>query len=242
MASESSRQLLVSWSAAHAFLYPLYAKFRVLLQEADRNENRGDQEDQRTDNPHDDRADDLVGHGRHVKGVRLREVVRVDGAVAEGEEGRERGVDDVRANQVRDHGPAWVAGAGRPRADERPPEENRRAEKADVLEVMPAFVLQREVVGGGYVPAQEYQIHGEPRDQGPGEEAAQYAQRLQSKQGAQQGDGEEAGKAAQQRDLRITEKQERGNQGHEKQMLHHVGAEKGVGKAVHRRADGKPED
>ena len=81
--------------------------------------------------------------------VWLSEVVAVDWAVAEGEKCGERSVDDISANQVRDHDPARVAAARRPRADERPPEENRRAKETDVLEIVPAFVLQCEVVGGG---------------------------------------------------------------------------------------------
>ena len=177
-----------------------------------------------------------------MKRVRLLQVIGVDGTVAKCQEGRKCGIDDVCANQVRDHGPAWVVRARRPRANDRPPEENRRAEKADVFEVVPAFVLQREVISGGYMPAQEDQVHREPRNQWQGEESAQGAERLQSKQRAQQADNENAGKAAQQRDLRITEKKERGNERHEQQMLHHVRTEKRIGKAVHRRADGEPEN
>ena len=44
--------------------------------------------------------------------VRLPQIVAVDGTVAKGEEGRERGVDDVGGDQVEQHVPAGVACVG----------------------------------------------------------------------------------------------------------------------------------
>jgi hypothetical protein len=59
----------------------------VLLEKADRDEDDGEKEDQGADDPHDDGADDLIGERRYVEWVWLPEVVAVDGAIAEGEEG-----------------------------------------------------------------------------------------------------------------------------------------------------------
>ena len=65
------------------------------LEKIDRDQDNGDQEDQRADDPHDDGADNLIGHGRYVEWVWLPEVVIVDGAVAEGEKCGEGSVDDI---------------------------------------------------------------------------------------------------------------------------------------------------
>ena len=50
-------------------------------------------------------------------------------------------------------------------------------------------------------------------------------------------DGDSVGKAAEERDDRVAEEQERGDEGHEEQMLHHVGAEEYVGEAIERRGE-----
>ena len=113
---------------------------------------------------------------RYVKRVWLPQVVAVDGAVAEGEEGGERGVYDIRQNQVWQHVPPWVVRTRWPRADERPPEEDRRAEKTKVFELVPVFVLEREVVGGRDVPAKEDEVHREPCDQRDYEEMSKRPQ------------------------------------------------------------------
>jgi hypothetical protein len=65
------------------------------LEEIHREQDSGHQEDQRADDPHDDCAKSLIGHGRYVEWVWLPEVVTVDGAVAEGEKCGEGSVDDI---------------------------------------------------------------------------------------------------------------------------------------------------
>src|ERR1700722_13689031 len=47
--------------------------------------------------------------------------------------------------------------------------------------------------------------------------------------------------AAEERDLRIAEEEKRGDEGHEEEMLDHVGAEERVGEAVHGGGDGEPD-
>src|SRR5580698_2640328 len=99
-----------------------------------------------------------------MKRVRPFSVVSVDRTAAKGQERRESRIHNVRANKVREHDPAWVAHACGPRTNERPPEQNRRNKETEVLEVMPQFVFQSEVIGCRYVPAKENQIHGQPTD------------------------------------------------------------------------------
>ena len=65
------------------------------LEEIHRDQDNGNQEDQRADDPHYDGADNLIGHGGYVERVWLPEVVAVDGTVAEGEKCGESGVDDI---------------------------------------------------------------------------------------------------------------------------------------------------
>ena len=47
-----------------------------------------------------------------------------------------------------------------------------------MFEVMPAFVLKCEVVGGGDVPSEEDEVHCEPSNQKRGEEIAQITKEL----------------------------------------------------------------
>ena len=49
------------------------------------------------------------------------------------------------------------------------------------------------------------------------------------------------GKAAEEWNDWVAEEQQRGDKGHEEQMLHHVGAKECVGKAIERRGDGEPD-
>jgi hypothetical protein len=47
--------------------------------------------------------------------------------------------------------------------------------------------------------------------------------------------------AAEQRNNWIAEEQERGDEGNQEQMLHHMGAQKCVCEAIKRRGDGEPD-
>ena len=154
----------------------------LLLQEADSDEDSGHEEDQRANNPHEDSSEALVIERRKVERVRLLQVVAVDGTVTEGKECRERCIHDVRSDQVGNHVPAWVAFARRPRADERPPEQDRGSKKADMLELVPVLMLKGKVIGGGYVPTEEYEIHRHPRNQRHCNDMTDCSQRLPSEQ------------------------------------------------------------
>ena len=148
------------------------------LEETDCDDEDRYQEDERADDPHDGGAGDLIGNRRDVEGVGLPEIVAVDGAVAEGEECGEGGVDDVGGGQVEQHEPAGMAHMGWPGPDDGPPEEGCSAEETHVFELVPVFVLEREVVGGGDVPSEEDEVQCEPGDQRRGEDVAQAAQEL----------------------------------------------------------------
>jgi hypothetical protein len=57
----------------------------------------------------------------------------------------------------------------------RPPKQNRRPEKTQMLKLMPPFVLQREIIRERHMPAKENQIHRQPRNQRRNQEVAQIA-------------------------------------------------------------------
>ena len=65
-----------------------------------------------------------------------------------------------------------------PRIDDWPPEEDCRTEKTNVFEVVPAFVLEREVVGSRDVPSEENEVHCEPGNQRRCEEMSKPAKRV----------------------------------------------------------------
>ena len=104
-----------------------------------------------------------------------------------------------------------------------------------------ASCSQGEVVGGGDVPQQEGDVHGQPggdrRDNGMGESA----QAARAQDGVQQAT-ECSGNAAQQRDGGPPGEEERRNGHHEQQVLDHVRGEDGVGELLQWGGEGKPED
>lgn len=212
---------------------PLREAGLLLVQEAEGYEDGWDEEDERAQDPHDDGSGALVGDGVDVEGVWTLEVVGVDGAVAKGEEGGERGIDDVCYDQIRQHDPAWIARGRRPGADERPPEEDRCGEETDVLELMPVFVLEGEVVAGGDVPEEEGEIHREPCYERSSEKVAEGAEPLHAQEGGEQMDSHVVGKAAEEWDLWVAKEKKRWDEGHQEEVLDHVGAEECVGEAVH---------
>ena len=55
-----------------------------------------------------------------------------------------------------------------------------------MLEVVPVFVLEREVVGCGDVPAEEDEVHCEPCDEWSYEEVAEAAKGLEAEERAEQ--------------------------------------------------------
>ncbi len=127
----------------------------VGLKEGIRDCGGWNEEGDRAEDPHDDCAEDLVRERLDPKGVGVGDVVRVDRAVAEGEEGRKRCIDEVGADQIEKDAPVVTSACGGPGAQDAPPKEQRSEEEADVLEVVPVFVFEGEVVGGGNVPERE---------------------------------------------------------------------------------------
>ena len=124
----------------------------------------GNQEDERAEDPHDDRSDHLIGKRRELKRVWLRQVIRIHRPGAEGEERGERRVDDVRREQIQDQSPGIDAAAGRPWPDDRPPEEQRREEETHMLDDVPPLVRQGKVIGGRHMPSQKDDVHHDPGD------------------------------------------------------------------------------
>jgi hypothetical protein len=213
-----------------------------LLEETDGDVEGGGKKDGGAEDPHDDGACVLVGEGGDAEGVGFAEVVAVDRLVAEGEEGRECGVNEVGGEEVEDHEPAGVLGFGGPGADEGVPEEEGGEEEAGVFDLVPVFVFEGEVVRAGDVPAEEEEVHGEPGDDGGGEGVAEAAEGAGADEGAEDVDADGAGEAAEERDDGCSGEEERGDDGHEEEVLDHVGGEECVGESVHGGADGDPDD
>ena len=65
------------------------------LQERKSNPGRWNQENERTNHPHNDRSQNLIRERRDMKGIGLREVITINRPIAEREEGGESGVHDV---------------------------------------------------------------------------------------------------------------------------------------------------
>jgi hypothetical protein len=62
------------------------SRSRFLLQQTDRDERRGNQEDHRPDDPHDDRAGSLISEWRYMEGIRLLCIVALNRTAAEVQE------------------------------------------------------------------------------------------------------------------------------------------------------------
>jgi len=149
------------WGTRHPVLGMLVAGGR---EEAEGKEHGGDEEGEGSEDPHEDGTEDLIVEDGDEEGIGVVDVEAVDGTVAEGKEGGEKGHDDVGEGEVDDGSPVVGARVGGPGAKDGPPKKDGGEEEAEVLRAMDGFVLQREVVGGGDVPAEVGEIHGEPRD------------------------------------------------------------------------------
>ena len=107
---------------------------------------------------------------------------------------------------------------------------------------MPGFVFERKVVGGGNVPPEEDQVHRQPCDN-RGDQPLRYpAQRRDPDQGRDDRSQDVPRQAAQKRHQRKTEENQRRYDGHQKQVLYHVGAEKNIGEPVQRRPNRYPQN
>ena len=85
----------------------------------------------------------------------LLQIIGIHWAIAKCEKRGKGCIHDVRHDQVGQHVPAWIVCAGWPGTDERPPEENRCTQKQEMFKLMPALMLEREVIRGGHMPAEE---------------------------------------------------------------------------------------
>ena len=99
------------------------------------------------EDPHDGCAENLILKHGDTEGIRVVDVVAVDGAIAECEERGEHGVHQVRADQVDKDSPVALLGACGPWPEDAVPEEHRCAEEAEVLDDVPVLVFEGEIVG-----------------------------------------------------------------------------------------------
>src|SRR6266550_8081098 len=144
------------------------------------------EKDQRANHPHHNRTGSLVGERRDVERVWLSKIVAVNWPIAEGEKRRKHRIHNIRHHQVQQQPPSGKVLARRPGMDHRPPEQNRRPQKTQMLKLMPPFVLQREIIRSGHMPAKESQIHRQPRNQRRNEEVAQIAKPLDTDERAEE--------------------------------------------------------
>ena len=79
----------------------------------------------------------------------------VNWPAAKGEKCGKGGIHDVSGQQVQQNHPAVGTDPARPRMQDYVPEEQRRHQKADVLEVMHALMTQSEVIGFGQMPGEK---------------------------------------------------------------------------------------
>lgn len=127
-------------------------------------EHRRDEKCDGAEDPHDNRAKNLIFKRRLLKGIWMIDIEAVDGPAAEREERRQKGVYDVRRDQKKQDAPSSFVGGSRPWAQEAPPEKYRGTEETEVLHDMPALMLQGITVGCGNVPSQERNVHRQPGD------------------------------------------------------------------------------
>src|ERR1035441_553390 len=155
--------LALLFSAAHKRLcWTLRTRSLVLLQEPVGDGHRRNEKDKRSNHPHDHCAGALIYRRCDVKSVWRFQVIIVDWPLTKCEKRRQRCIYDVRQHQVGEHEPANPFGSRWPWADEGPPEEDRCGQETEMLEFMPVFVLQGEVVSRRYVPGRESNIHRKP--------------------------------------------------------------------------------
>src|SRR5260370_30585508 len=110
-----------------------------------------------------------------------------------------------------------------------------------MLKLMTPFVLECEIIGSGHMPAKESQIHRQPGNQRRNQEVAQIAKPLDTDEWAEEMNRNSARKPAQQRNHGVAQKKKRWGEGHNQEMLHHMGTQQRIGKPLKRRSNRNPD-
>ena len=206
-----------------------------------RNPHGRAQKGDRTEDPHHHRAQHLIVEQRNAKWIRVPGVVEIHRTSAEGQRSREHGVDQVRAHQIGQQHPSEVPFARWPGTNQAIPEEQRREQKAQVLDVVPNLILQGKVVSRRNVPGEEGQVHHQPCRKGLQQKTECAPQPCRPEQRTQQKQSPPR-QPAQHGDYRRRQQNQRRDSRHQQQMLDHVRAEQSVGQLVHGRSNRAPQD
>ncbi len=197
--------------------------------------------DQRAGHPHDHARGRLVSQGRQPPDVRNPLIVRIQHPVGERQQGRQGGVLHVGQDQIREQEPSRPARAAGIGPDHGIPEQEPRAEEAEVLDRVPAGRTQCGFVdwrgmpepGGGDEDRQRHDRMREPTEQPAKPSRAQHRGDPVGSHGRRQ--------AAEDREQRRAQPDERRRDHHEQQVLDHVGLEHQRGERFDRRGQGEEE-
>src|SRR5712691_8405930 len=132
------------------------------LQHLDGDAGGGDQEGDGAEHPHDRARGGLVVERRHRGEPRGGGIRLVEDALAEGQQGGEDGVLHVRQEEIREQHPAWPLRTTWPGLEHGPPEQEGRRDKTQVLDRVPAWRAEGQLIQRGYVPGRAGEDKGEP--------------------------------------------------------------------------------
>ena len=121
-------------------------------QEPDTDHEERHQVRQRAGHPHQDSGRRLIVERGQVPQPWPLDVVGIERPIGERQHGGQQRVLHVGQDQVRDQQPGRPSRPARVRPDDRIPEQQRRAEETDVLQVVPAVRCQRQLVDRREVP------------------------------------------------------------------------------------------
>src|SRR5277367_4539313 len=136
-------------------------------------------------------------------------VVPVNRTITKSQECCEKCVHHISRDQVDQYAPTITVRACRPRLNDTPPKETRGAEKAEMLDRMPALMLQGEVEGRWNMPCDKGHIHGSPCNHGRYQPSSEAPQKRHTKERTHYRAAKRFRQAAQQRNDREAQQKKR---------------------------------
>src|SRR5262245_39063506 len=161
--------------------------------------------------------------------------------VREREDGRQRGVQQIGCQQIKGHGPQRPVRPARKWSNDRPPKEERRSKETSMLELVPKRRAQCQVESRRHMPRTERYCHHHPAIKRLRYRVPNPAQRWPNQKGAHSVASEFPWEPAQQWEERRAEQYQRRGDGHEQQVLHHMGRKQQTRKSIERRSNSEPE-
>jgi hypothetical protein len=191
-------------------------------------EDGGEEEDEQAEDPHERAGEDLIFEGGEAEKRGPMRVRRIKYAIAECQEGAERAARKCAEEEIEGDGPARPTRFAGEWLDNRPPEEDRCREKAEVFDFMPGVGAQSEFECGRNVPGEENDGGKNPAEERMSEKFPEGLHGGPAEEGTESGAHKPLRESVEKRESGSAKEDERRNDKHQENVLNHVDGEGGL--------------